>query len=769
MRKNFKFFLLLTALFVLVGCTKTLDTPTNVRISDDVVHWDQVKEATGYVVKVGVNEHSTATNSFDLKTLTLDTGTYQISVKATGKDKKDSKFSGPVSYVVDATTNKLETPANLVITDGVLTWNQVTGANAYLVSVNGVQVRTQQPSIDVADFVIKIGNYPVTVIAVGNGTVENSEPAQVTLNFNQNLLTLKTNELINIMLEPYGWVIGMKASDFDLSDEYEYYLEVVARNQELVEEFIKEEIVLNTFKKAQEIIVEIQESDEPYELIKQVLQNFDSYGISTDQLASLLLIANKQSLTSWFDNYEDMIAFYEQRILEREERIDLISENYYSLLDDLQYFVNNIDGSVIDYVQLYQEYHDIILTNFNLIEINPYEYYIYYDFKELVDFITRLYSAQYMLDLEYGKGEDALPHDIEYFEQLISEVNMDIIKILELFEENQLDLQDFVQDLGEKYYQILVYRDAHPDLVNLINDVTLFFSDHIENELYYLIDISQRNAEIADLQQSILDYEANYAQNQLMLSILDHKNIKELMKMNINQMLVLIDELNWELIEAFIETLDEKEPPAPAFLAEVVQEAARLLRIATDYDQGEYVDLALTVLLSVIPEITEDQQLAIRSLAAHSLPAVTDVLISVIENIDESAITKLFTLIEIDQNDDSKVEDKESFFVNPDFIIVLADMYNSVLAQELLELVTELETAYESIAVLYPGIPEFDFETIKTQLTEINAIIAEVAGYQIIEVGYYTASQLEKMIEAVTKIMEFAEIFGVPAPAPFPV
>ncbi|HHU80525.1 MAG TPA: hypothetical protein GXZ35_04230, partial [Acholeplasmataceae bacterium] len=308
MRKNFKFFLLLTALFVLVGCTKTLDTPTNVRISDDVVHWDQVKEATGYVVKVGVNEHSTTTNSFDLKTLTLDTGTYQISVKATGKDKKDSKFSGPVSYVVDATTNKLETPANLVITDGVLTWNQVTGANAYLVSVNGVQVRTQQPSIDVADFVIKIGNYPVTVIAVGNGTVENSEPAQVTLNFNQNLLTLKTNELINIMLEPYGWVIGMKASDFDLSDEYEYYLEVVARNQELVEEFIKEEIVLNTFKKAQEIIVEIQESDEPYELIKQVLQNFDSYGISTDQLASLLLIANKQSLTSWFDNYEDMIA-----------------------------------------------------------------------------------------------------------------------------------------------------------------------------------------------------------------------------------------------------------------------------------------------------------------------------------------------------------------------------------------------------------------------------------------------------------------------------
>ena len=47
-----------------------------------------------------------------------------------------------------------------------------------------------------------------------------------------------------------------------------------------------------------------------------------------------------------------------------------------------------------------------------------------------------------------------------------------------------------------------------------------------------------------------------------MLSILDHKNIKELMKMNINQMLVLIDELNWELIEAFIETLDEEEPPA---------------------------------------------------------------------------------------------------------------------------------------------------------------------------------------------------------------
>lgn len=53
MKKTIRNCLLLTLLFFLVGCGERLETPTNVKITGDVLTWNQVTNASGYVVKVG--------------------------------------------------------------------------------------------------------------------------------------------------------------------------------------------------------------------------------------------------------------------------------------------------------------------------------------------------------------------------------------------------------------------------------------------------------------------------------------------------------------------------------------------------------------------------------------------------------------------------------------------------------------------------------------------------------------------------------------------
>ncbi len=93
-------------LFLQYGCEgkAKLSTPTNVKIVDEVLQWDQVEDADGYVVYVDGKEYTTQENSLDLFTLTTATKTVDVKVKAT-KDiggKNSSKWSAPVQYYISS-------------------------------------------------------------------------------------------------------------------------------------------------------------------------------------------------------------------------------------------------------------------------------------------------------------------------------------------------------------------------------------------------------------------------------------------------------------------------------------------------------------------------------------------------------------------------------------------------------------------------------------------------------------------------------------------
>ena len=92
--------------------TQQLTTPSNLTLNNTMVSWAAVSNANGYTVRVGTAEHQVASGTtFDLSSLTLAEGTYQISVKAVGQTVgniryTDSAYSSSVDYVVKATVKE---------------------------------------------------------------------------------------------------------------------------------------------------------------------------------------------------------------------------------------------------------------------------------------------------------------------------------------------------------------------------------------------------------------------------------------------------------------------------------------------------------------------------------------------------------------------------------------------------------------------------------------------------------------------------------------
>jgi uncharacterized lipoprotein YddW (UPF0748 family) len=80
-----------------------LETPTNLRITDGVLHFDPVHHAVEYEVKINYTEFTTDEHVFDLNPFDLPFGQYVITVRALGNDQAilDSATSEPYTYVIE--------------------------------------------------------------------------------------------------------------------------------------------------------------------------------------------------------------------------------------------------------------------------------------------------------------------------------------------------------------------------------------------------------------------------------------------------------------------------------------------------------------------------------------------------------------------------------------------------------------------------------------------------------------------------------------------
>ena len=157
-----------------------LDSPTNLEIVDGIISWNAVDNATGYRIYLDdAPEIELVETSFDLFDFDLVADNYLVRVRALGDGIyfTDSLLSAEVLFEIEYECDEdcgeeeldvLETPGELVLVDGILSWDAVARAVAYRVYINP-EIEVKTTSIDLFALDLEAGTYLVQVRALGDG------------------------------------------------------------------------------------------------------------------------------------------------------------------------------------------------------------------------------------------------------------------------------------------------------------------------------------------------------------------------------------------------------------------------------------------------------------------------------------------------------------------------------------------------------------------------------------------------------------------------
>ena len=173
------------------GTTQQLSAPTNLSISDTILSWSPVTNAGSYRVYVnGTARGSTTTaTSFDLRSISLSSGSHSVQVRAlagSGTSFTNSGLSSSVTFNTWGTGGMLSAPTNLWISGSMLHWNSVSGAVGYRIYVGGVgqTETTSATSFDLSRLNIGSGNRSIQVRALGNHVTTQNSSLSSSVNFN---------------------------------------------------------------------------------------------------------------------------------------------------------------------------------------------------------------------------------------------------------------------------------------------------------------------------------------------------------------------------------------------------------------------------------------------------------------------------------------------------------------------------------------------------------------------------------------------------------
>ncbi len=170
-----------------------LDTP-KVYINRSNLSWDEVPNAVGYVIIVDDYEVEVQTTTYDLTTLEelIPAKTYDVCIYAVGDPNKNSNslISKSVSYTKEFV--KYAQPTNIVKTESGFSWDQVEGAEEFVVWIDGIEETFYQVEgncLNISESYFTRGvEYQVYVKAVGNGTKYYSSDFSLPITYQRDLL-----------------------------------------------------------------------------------------------------------------------------------------------------------------------------------------------------------------------------------------------------------------------------------------------------------------------------------------------------------------------------------------------------------------------------------------------------------------------------------------------------------------------------------------------------------------------------------------------------
>lgn len=364
--KIFSILFLVLFVGILAGCNTpgeiTLDSPTNVTITNGVVSWNAVADATEYRVVVGTNTYTVTTTTYDLKTLSLAVGTHQVTVIAV-KGTTVSMPSQLVNYVVASEEpTSLAAPTNVTINNGILSWNAVPNATAYRITINSVNYTTTQTTYDLKTITLPTGTYSVTVVATRNTLLS---PASAAASY----LVLPVANADDIyaavlLMIDDTYVPDMQESDFDDEWEFENYQNTArllrVYSDTAISLSMSFDNAVDMFEHIYTMISSMDGITSATEL-KTQLDQFGDFGLTTQSVSIMIMELGSIAFDMGLESALSDLAYFEDELESIALEIATIkaSSDYTSLYNKLSLYAGT-DVTTLDLL-----IHDFENGNYN--------------------------------------------------------------------------------------------------------------------------------------------------------------------------------------------------------------------------------------------------------------------------------------------------------------------------------------------------------------------------------------------------------------------
>ena len=150
--------IIITASFILFGCAKKVEAPSDLEIDGRIITWSEVEGAISYIIKIDETEYETTEPTYTVPNAIY--GLLEVSVKAV-TEKRSSEFSESSEFTI---VFVLSAPASLRQDGSLVKWNAVNLASGYTVKINGIEYNTANTEYAINPLV----SVEVQVRAVGN-------------------------------------------------------------------------------------------------------------------------------------------------------------------------------------------------------------------------------------------------------------------------------------------------------------------------------------------------------------------------------------------------------------------------------------------------------------------------------------------------------------------------------------------------------------------------------------------------------------------------
>ena len=142
-----------------------LETPKNIKADKEYITWDISENASSYKIYVNDKESLSVVNKY----LSTIVGSFTFKVKAVNTNNDDN-FYIESNYSQEITFNKLP-KVNIVLKNGKIEWDLITGANSYDVSINNKKIDFNIESgkgyVNISSL-DKANKYTVTICAIAD-------------------------------------------------------------------------------------------------------------------------------------------------------------------------------------------------------------------------------------------------------------------------------------------------------------------------------------------------------------------------------------------------------------------------------------------------------------------------------------------------------------------------------------------------------------------------------------------------------------------------